>query len=279
MLWSGDPAAGTRISKIIDRAIKKHDDSLSRRDREQIARLRAKLEAQEREGAGQFHAYQLLTHALLHGGLLHLAGNMLFMFVLGSRVNALIGNAKTAVIYPLLAIASGLVHHVAMSHEPYGAALGASGAIMGLAGMYLVLFPRNKVHMAAWFRLGPFLLALPFTLIVLFRFFFARAYKVFTVPGLFVVLFYIAFDIWDVSRGNDDGVAHWAHLGGFLAGVATALVLLLTRLVDARGGDLLSATLGRRAWALLGKPSARTALPPPPPPKPAVPVTSLDFPD
>ena len=52
-------------------------------------------------------------------------------------------------------------------------------------------------------------------------------------------------------------MAHWAHLGGMLAGITIALLLLVTRLVNARGGDILSVTLGRHAWALIGRPRMR----------------------
>jgi len=58
-----------------------------------------------------------------------------------------------------------------------------------------------------------------------------------------------------VPDRSDDGVAHWAHLGGFLGGVTFALLLLIARQVNARGGDMLSVVLGRFAWPLIGKPS------------------------
>jgi len=59
---------------------------------------------------------------------------------------------------------------------------------------------------------------------------------------------------------SKDGVAHWAHLGGFIAGALVGLILLLTRQVDAHSGDVISAILGRRAWALVGKPGQRQHL-------------------
>jgi hypothetical protein len=66
--------------------------------------------------------------------------------------------------------------------------------------------------------------------------------------------------VWDalfLIATDDYTVAHWAHLGGFAAGFVIAIGMLLTRGVDAHGGDLLSAMLGRRAWVLLGKPAGR----------------------
>lgn len=200
----------------------------------------------EEQCLAPFHYYQLLTNALLHSGILHLAGNLLFLFVLGSRVNALIGNLLTALVYPLLAIGASIIYVVAMAGQPLIPALGASGAIMGLAGMYFVLFPAHKVHIAAWWRWG-YIRA------------FTLSLKIFAVRGFWVVLFYIGLDVLWTYVGLEDGVAHWAHIGGFLVGVAFALILLLTRLVDGRGGDLLSVLLGRRAWALLGRPGQPAA--------------------
>lgn len=66
---------------------------------------------------GDFHAYQLLTNAFLHAGLLHLAGNMLFLLVFGTRVNALLGQVRTAILYPVLAVAASAVYAVSASNE------------------------------------------------------------------------------------------------------------------------------------------------------------------
>lgn len=191
---------------------------------------------------GQYSAWQLLTHAFLHGGLVHLAGNLLFLLVFGSRINAIIGNVMTLVLYPLLAIGAGLVHLIAESDGPPTPMLGASGAVMGLAGMYLVLFPLHKMHMAAWVRWGLFAG-------------FHLSLKMWSVRGIWVVLFYLAFDVFYTSLGVEDGVAHFAHLGGFGVGVCVGLLLLFTRLVNARGCDVVSTVLGRFAWSLVGRPN------------------------
>lgn len=195
----------------------------------------------EERAIGEYRPSQLLTHALLHGDILHLAGNLLFLMVLGTRVNALIGNIATIVLYPLLAVGAGLAHMWSVAGEMPRPSLGASGAIMGLAGMYLMLFPANKVHMAAWMRLG-------------LIFGFQLRLRLFAVHGFWVVAFYIAFDIFYTAIGLETGTAHWAHLGGFIFGAGVALVLLCARLVNARGGDLLSVILGKHAWALVGRP-------------------------
>lgn len=72
-----------------------------------------------------------------------------------------------------------------------------------------------------------------------------------------MVLLWIGFNdllpLWLKSR---DGTAHWAHLGGFLTGMGFALILLLCRLINARGSDLISTVLGRHAWPILGSPAS-----------------------
>jgi membrane associated rhomboid family serine protease/pSer/pThr/pTyr-binding forkhead associated (FHA) protein len=215
-----------------------NDKTINEQVAEYEKKIREQIEIKELP-RGQFHAYQLITAAFLHAGILHLAGNLVFFLVLGSRVNALIGNILTLALYPVLAIAASLVDMAAMAHEPLHPSLGASGAIMGLAGMYLVLMPFPKIHMAVWLRV--------FRLYV----------RLFAIRGFWVVLFFIGFDVFYTAIGLKDNVGHWAHLGGFLAGVALAILLLCSRVVNARGGDLISVILGRRAWALIGKPNRR----------------------
>ncbi len=190
----------------------------------------------------EYRPYQLLTSAFLHNGPIHLAGNLLFLFVLGSRVNALAGNILALILYPLFAILASIADMIATADSPFHPTLGASGAIMGLAGMYLVLFPVHKVHNVFWWRWG-------------LMYGFRLSMKIFAVPGWVVVLFWIMWDVIAVVSGMQGEVANWAHLGGFIAGVIIGLALLCGRLVNARGGDILSAILGRYAWPLVGHPN------------------------
>jgi membrane associated rhomboid family serine protease len=211
-----------------------------------------------------FQWWQLWTHTLLHDpgslfGLLgHLGGNMLFLLVFGTRVNALIGQTKMVFLYPLLAVAAAEAHLWAMgSNPPALPLLGASGVIMGLAGMYLVLFPAHRVYCAMWIRI---LIGLRLW-----------GVKIFAIRGFWVLLIYFAYDLtmaWLLGAGGA-GVAHFAHIGGFLTGVLIAVLLLLTRQVDARGGDLLTLLLGKRAWSLIGRPAHRRKPLPAPHPTPA----------
>lgn len=279
MLWSGDReqmVADAREAKdILDRERQAAEQArrqqppnagpMTRAQRQReieqmLAEAEAEMEAAEYEEEGALSPddalqlaergvgvkwYQFLTHALLHDGPMHLAGNLLFLLVFGMRVNELIGNLKMSIVYPLLALAGGAAHFISTRHEDFHPCLGASGAIMGLAGMYFVLFPIHKVHMAIWFRGG---------MLTGWRCF----YKIWTMGGFWLLLLWIGFnDVLPTLLGASDGVSHWAHLGGFLVGMAAALMLLMTRMVNARGGDLLSVALGKRAWALVGKPTTR----------------------
>ena len=192
---------------------------------------------------GKFKFFQLITHAFLHGGIMHLAGNMLFLLVFGSRVNAAIGNIATAILYPLLAIAAAVTHLASMGTQPPTPMLGASGAVMGLAGAYLLLYPIHKVYMVIWMRWG---------LIARFH----LSFKCFAVRGFWVVLFYIMFDVVAVSLMVDDGTAHWAHIGGLIWGFIIAFGLIAARFAYSRS-DVFSLLLGKHAWPIIGAPADR----------------------
>ena len=202
---------------------------------------------------GQFHWYQLFTHMLLHdptsiiGFILHLGGNMLFLLVFGTRVNALIGDLATAILYVVLGVCAGVTHLVMSGTANDVGMLGASGAIFGMAGVYLILFPVHRVICAMWIRFGLF-----------WRGFWR--YKLFAVRGFWVLLMYFGFEvamgvISKLLNANGAGVAHWAHIGGFTAGMVIGLGLMFSRQFNARGGDLLSIVLGKLSWPLIGKPS------------------------
>lgn len=197
----------------------------------------------EEQCFGQYRPVQLVTHAFLHGGPLHLAGNMLFLLIFGSRVGSVVGNIWTPILYILLAIAAGFTHMMMSQAQAPMAMLGASGAVMGMAGVYLVLFPIQKIFMTAWWRWG---LVGGFHL----------SFKVFALRGFWVVLFYIFFDIVAVSLAFETNTAHWAHIGGLVWGMIAGLVLLVGRAAYSRT-DVLSLTLGRYAWPMIGSPHKR----------------------
>ena len=192
---------------------------------------------------GRFAILQLVSHAFLHGSLLHLAGNMLFLLVFGSRVNSVIGNIPMLILYPVLAVTAALTHLLSIGSQPPTAMLGASGAVMGMAGVYLLLFPVHRIHLTAWARWG-FLAG------------FHLSFKCFALRGFWVVLFYIMFDFIAVAFVIDTRTAHWAHIGGFIWGLAICVVILVSGL-GYSGSDGLSLILGKHAWPLIGSPYDR----------------------
>ena len=148
----------------------------------------------------------LFGHMWLHGGIVHLFGNMLFLWIFGNAVCAKIGNIRYLPIYLGLGVIAGISHLIFAG----GNAIGASGAIYGIVGMYLVFFPENDISCY---------LVLPF--------FFVREI---CLSSIWMILFWVAFDVWGAMSGGG-GVAYFAHLGGFAAGVVLAIVMLKYKLV------------------------------------------------
>lgn len=145
-------------------------------------------------------------HMWLHGGIMHLIGNMLFLWIFGNAVCYKLGNLMYPPAYILLGLISAVTHNLFMG----GAAVGASGAINGVVGMYLVFFPTNNVEMFYWFGI--------------------IAAGTFEISGYWVILSWFAFDILGAAAGGGY-VAYFAHIGGFLGGVTLAFTLLLTGVV------------------------------------------------
>ncbi|HUI31857.1 MAG TPA: rhomboid family intramembrane serine protease [Candidatus Acidoferrales bacterium] len=142
----------------------------------------------------------LIGNLLLHASWLHLIGNMLVLWVFGNAVNSVVGNKWYPVIYVGLGIAASMAH-LALSD---GSAVGASGAINGIVGMSLVLFPGVPLKILLFVWLAPIRLS----------------------PRSFwTILMWLVFDFIGVAAGGDH-IAHWAHLGGFFAGVGLGFLLL-----------------------------------------------------
>ncbi|MFQ5961927.1 MAG: rhomboid family intramembrane serine protease [Candidatus Methylomirabilales bacterium] len=147
----------------------------------------------------------LFTSLFLHAGFMHLFGNMLFLWIYGDNVEHRLGRIPFLFWYLATGVAATLFHMLFDLHSPLPL-IGASGAISGLLGFYFIWFPRNTVRL----------------LFVFFPFFM----NVITVPARIVLGFYLLVDnllpflaTWGMEGG---GVAHGAHIGGFLAGLAIA---------------------------------------------------------
>jgi membrane associated rhomboid family serine protease len=150
-------------------------------------------------------------HIFLHGGLLHLFGNMLFLWVFGNAVCAKVGNIAYPFVYFGLGLVAGMTHDL-VTGVP---GIGASGAINGIVGMFVVWYVVNEVS-------------------CLYVFLYTGG--TFSVSSVWIILLWFLFDIWGAVRGGGD-VGYWAHIGGFVTGVALATVLLATGVVRMDNGE------------------------------------------
>lgn len=144
----------------------------------------------------------LFTHMWIHADIIHLFGNMLFLWVFGNAVCYKIGNLLYLPTFFILGIAAAITYLLYNS----GLMLGASGAINGIVGMFLVFFPVNDIT-CVWFMF-------PFV-------------RKFSLSSYWMILFWLMFDILGAMT-SDSMVAYWAHLGGFAGGFGLAWLMLKT---------------------------------------------------
>ena len=149
----------------------------------------------------------LITSTFLHGGVLHLAGNMLFLWIFGDNLEDEMGHAGFLLFYLACAVGAGLIHVLA-SPGSMVPTVGASGAIAGVMGGYLLLYPKARVDI----------------LIILVIFFRIIAIPAWLMLGLWLGMQLLGGFNADPNAG---GVAYWAHAGGFAAGVALTLARFL----------------------------------------------------
>ncbi len=148
----------------------------------------------------------LITSMFLHAGWLHLIGNMLFLWIFGDNVEDELGHAGYLLFYMFCGVAAGVTHTIANwgSSLP---AIGASGAIAGVMGAYIVFFPRAKV----------------LTLVPLLVFFFTVRIPAYVLIGLWFLLQFFNGVGSLGANGGGGGVAWWAHIGGFALGAVIAV--------------------------------------------------------
>jgi membrane associated rhomboid family serine protease len=150
----------------------------------------------------------LLTSMFLHGGWMHLGGNMLYLWIFGDNLEKVMGAARFAIFYLVCGLAASFAH-IAFGPGSAIPAVGASGAISGVLGGYLVLFPNNRVRVLT--RGG-----------------------VAHVPALVVLGFWIVIQLVNgigsiASTSETGGVAYMAHIGGFVAGLALVKLMASER--------------------------------------------------
>jgi len=155
------------------------------------------------EISAQFTTFQqwlpFLTSMFLHGGFLHILGNMWFLYIFGDNVEDRLGHIRYLVFYLLCGVAAGLIHLLTNWNSKIPT-IGASGAISGVMGAYLLLYPRSRIM----------------TLIPIFFFF-----QFVELPAFIFLGYWLLIQLFSAGltpRGVG-GVAWWAHIGGFVAGL------------------------------------------------------------
>lgn len=143
----------------------------------------------------------VFTSMFMHGGIVHIVGNMVFLYIFGDNVEDRFGHIKYLAIYIFWGLFAALVHSIYAVSVGGGEvpAIGASGAISGVLGAYLIMFPRAKIY----------------TVIIVF---FITTIRI---PALAFILFWFILQILFTMIGESGGVAYLAHIGGFTAGVGT----------------------------------------------------------
>ncbi|MHC4476687.1 MAG: rhomboid family intramembrane serine protease [Planctomycetota bacterium] len=159
--------------------------------------------------------WQFVTYAFLHGGLLHLLGNMYFLYLFGNGVNDKLGHISYLCLYLGGAVFAGIGHSLLRMNP----VLGASGAVAAITGAYLVLFPQTVITILYWF-------------------FFIGTMEL---SALYFILFKLI--VWDnivEPKFSVAAVAYDAHLAGYAFGIGAILLLLATGLITGSGLDLWS---------------------------------------
>jgi membrane associated rhomboid family serine protease len=157
---------------------------------------------------GHLNLLELLTvvsSAFVHGGFLHLAGNMLYLWVFGDNIEDALGHVLYLLFYFVAAIGA-VAFQVGIDPDSVVPMVGASGAISGVMGGYFVLYPTARVDVLLFFFIVP-------------------------VPAIFLIGFWFALQLFagfatvGTAEGASEGVAVWAHVGGFITGLVIILVL------------------------------------------------------
>ncbi len=165
----------------------------------------------------------LLTSMFLHGGILHIVGNMLYLWIFGDNIEDVLGRGKFLLFYLGTGLAASFAHAISDPSSPIPT-IGASGAISGVVGAYAVLYPKAGVHTAVGFY---------------------YFWRIVTIPAALFIGFWFVLQVLSVSvawmTGAASGVAYWAHIGGFIAGVL--LILPVWRKLRKRREDRYSYTV------------------------------------
>jgi len=151
--------------------------------------------------------YTLFTSMFLHADIFHIGGNMLFLYVFGDNVEDAFGHFRYLLFYFVCGVAADFTHILSLSltmpSELAIPTLGASGAISGVMGAYILLYPRARIR----------------TLIL------AYFIAVVSIPAVYFLGFWFLLQLLYTWLDMGGGVAYWAHIGGFIAGMVLALTV------------------------------------------------------
>jgi len=151
----------------------------------------------------------VFTSMFLHGGILHVAGNMLYLWIFGDNVEDRMGHGRFLVFYLLCGVAAALAQTIT-APDSVIPMVGASGAIAGVMGAYFVLYPKSRIV----------------TLIPIFFFFQVIEVPAILFLGIWFLMQFVSGlgSIVSVTGGSTGGVAFWAHVAGFVAGLSGVVV-------------------------------------------------------
>ncbi len=167
--------------------------------------------------------WTILTAMFLHAGLAHILGNMLYLYIFGDNIEAVMGKVRYLAFYLLSGLGAVVFHIASISLIPPDRllnyafqgvnpwlvpAVGASGAISGVLGAYMILYPGSLIRAVGFWFWIPMVFRVPASVYIIFWFAYQLVMGVFTLTGI------------------PTGVAFWAHIGGFLTGMALVPVLV-----------------------------------------------------
>ncbi|MDH5200717.1 MAG: rhomboid family intramembrane serine protease [Candidatus Bathyarchaeota archaeon] len=147
--------------------------------------------------------YTFVTSTFLHGSWLHLLGNMLFLWIFGDNIEDCCGHLRYLAFYIACGVAASVLWIATAWGSPYPA-VGASGAISGVLGAYFIIYPRRRIR----------------TLIGLGIF-----WRVVRIPAYAMIGLWFAYQFMLALTPMDTGVAYWAHVGGFFAGIVLSRII------------------------------------------------------
>ncbi len=143
-----------------------------------------------------------ISYMFLHADWLHLLSNMLFLWIFGDNIEDALGHTKYLIFYLLCGVFAAMAHYY-FNQDSNGPLIGASGAVAGVMGAYVLLFPFARLLVIA-----KIIIPIPLK-----------------IPAFWMLGFWILTQFFFVIIGSEDNIAWWAHIGGFTAGIILAVIL------------------------------------------------------